>query len=1043
MTPFVEARSSILGGDPSIWHLLYVGDPSVISRSAALDGGEVAHDGRVQLQFRVLGNIEVLDDARALPLGGPRQRLLVAALLASRRQVVSLDALTGMLWGEDPPRTARSTLQTSVSKLRRLLAPDTGVVLAQRPPGYLLDVSSSAVDADLFVEELNQARALASIDPAGSLPWFDRALGRWAGSAFAGFEQLSWALPEATHLEELRLQAIEERNTARLSLGDAAAVVSELEGLARREPEREGLWCLLMRALHDSGRQAEALRTGNEFRRHLREQFGLDPSASFVALEREILVVDPSSSLATSAPARPGPEQAPSSPVLAASLIGRDDDLAELDDLLHRSRMVTLTGPGGVGKSVMAVEAARRVGAGFHDGVLLAELAPVDGSSSVVTAIAQAVRAERRAERPLVDAVVDVLGTRELLLVLDNCEHVIDAVGEVLEQVLRWCPSVTVLATSREPLGLSGETVRSVAPLAVPADPSAPLEQIAVAPAVEVFVARVTDVVPGFTLAPDNAAAVAELCIQLDGLPLALELAAARMVSMSPNELVDRLNERFVLLATGRGRVDRHRTLRELVQWSFSLLSDAERDLFASISVFAGGFDLDALERVVTGREQGTSVAGVLGSLVDKSLVVAADHGEQFRYTQLETLRQFGADRLAEQPDALRLHRAHLAAYVQRSTQVAMAVDGPDEPAAMQRSALDADNVRAAFSTAVALNDADAALRLVLAVAEPSFRSIRYEVVDWAETASALPAAAEHPLRPDVVAVIGYGAFVRGELQRAVETAETARSLAQQLGTETAGIPDRVLGNALFYLGRRDEAVSAISRMVELHRRSGNAGRLAHALYMRSVAASSTGDPVGGAHFAEEAAAIAVGLNGPTALAQASYAAGLASVHRHPDEALEWLERAATLADSVGNVWMRSFALTEAMWLRARRGEVDRALRGYRSVVQTWFAGGDWANQWLSIRHLAGILSTCGRDEAAALLAGAISSAGADLALPIDPRAAAELDQLQQDLASRLGALSMQRAFKMGESMRDDAIVRLALEAIDSVVGPSVPVSGW
>lgn len=992
----------------------------------------------MQLQFRVLGNVEVLEDARPLALGGPRQHLLLAALLATRREVVSIDALTDVLWRDDPPRTARSTLQTSVSKLRRLLASDREVELAQRSPGYLLDVPPTAVDADQFGAELARARLVAGTDPAEAITWFDRAIERWAGRAFAGFEHLEWAQPEAARLEELRLQAVEERNVARLAVGDAAAVVSELEGVTRSEPVRERLWCLLMAALHRSGRQAEALRVGDEFRRHLREELGLDPSATFVALEREILSDSVAAPVHGAQPALAAPTRASPRPMLTTPLIGRDGALAELEELVQRSRVVTLTGPGGVGKSVMAVEVARRIGDRFHDGVLVAELAPVASPTAAITAIAQTARAERRSDRSLSDAVVEVLGTRELLFVIDNCEHVLDAVGDLLGHVLRWCPSVTVLATSREPLGLPGEVVRTVAPLEVPYDPSAPVEQIARAPAVEVFVARVADVSPGFALVEDNADVVAELCIQLDGLPLALELAAARMASMTPRQLLDRLNERFALLSAGQGRAARHRTLRELVQWSYSLLDDVERDLFAGISVFAGGFDLDAVERVFTDADRaGSSVAGVLASLVDKSLVVGAHHGEQFRYTQLETLRQFGADRLAEQPDAPRAHRSHLAAFVERSAEVAVALEGPDEALAMRRMELDTDNVRAAFSTAVALDDADAALHLVLAVTEPGFRALRYEVVDWAEIASTMPAAAEHPLRPDVLAVVGYGAFVRGELERAVDTAVAATELAHQLGVGTQGITERVLGNALFYLGRRDEAVAAISQMVDVHRRSGRAGRLAHALYMRSVAASSTGDPDGGARFAEEATAVADVLANPTSQSQATYAAGLALVHRRPDRALELLEAAAALADSVGNVWMRSFAQTEAMWMRARRGELEQSLRGYRAIVQTWFAGGDWANQWLSIRHLAGVLSTCGHDEEAALLSGAVRAAGAQFALPIDPLNAAELNQLQSELEARLGDQAMQRAVQRGASMRDDAAVRLALQTIESLVDAS------
>lgn len=989
----------------------------------------MAHDGSVE--FRVLGNVDVLDGGTSVPLGGPRQRLLLAALLAARRQVVSIDTLGEALWGGDPPPTARATLQTSVSKLRRLVTADGEVTLDRRPPGYLLDVPHDAVDADRFEADLAATRRVASDRPADAIVHLDRALGWWVGSAFAGFEDLPWAQPESARLEELRLQAVEDRSEARLALGDEGAVISELEGFARTEPLRERLWCLLMTALHHSGRQAEALRVGTEFRRHLREELGLDPSSTFVDLERVIISGDTGTGVGGAGSATPTAR----SPELVAPLIGRDDALREIEQSVGGARLVTLTGPGGVGKSTIAIEVARRLSGSFRDGVRLAELAPVTGHTAVVTAIAQSVHAERRSERSLTHAVLEVLGSQESLLVIDNCEHVIDIVGDFVGQVIRWCPSVTVLATSREPIGMPGEVVRSVAPLEVPSDPSASLQEIAGTAAVEVFIARATEASPGFELTDLNAPAVAELCIQLDGLPLALELAAARMASMTPRQLVDRLEERFVLLGSGHGRAQRHRTLLDLVQWSYGLLDVPERLLFARVSVFAGGFDLEAAEHTCTGGDlAGGSVAAVLGGLIDKSLVVGSRSDDQFRYTQLETLRQFGADRLAEHADGPAVHRAHLMTFVQRAIDGGAALDGGDERRWASRLARDSDNLRSAVATAVALDDPDAALRIVVAMAEVGFRSIRYEWVDWAGTVAAMDSAVDHPLRPTALAMVGYGAFVRGELERAIGVADRAVELRRRLGVDSCGMPERVLGNAMFYQGRHDAAVEWIGRMVEVHRSSGRTGRLAHALYMRSVAQTSIGDADGGARLADEAREVAEATGSATAMAQAAYAAGLAVAHSRPDRSLELLEQSAELADSVGNTWMRSFARTEVMWLRAKRGELDVALVGYREIVDTWFRGGDWANQWLSIRHLAGILAAAGLDEEAALLSGAVHAAGADAALPFDPVDADELSELQHDLALRLGDDAVARAGRRGALMRDDAAVGLALGAIDSLV---------
>jgi tetratricopeptide (TPR) repeat protein len=290
--------------------------------------------------------------------------------------------------------------------------------------------------------------------------------------------------------------------------------------------------------------------------------------------------------------------------------------------------------------------------------------------------------------------------------------------------------------------------------------------------------------------------------------------------------------------------------------------------------------------------------------------------------------------------------------------------------------------------------------------------------------------AADHPLRPTALAVVGYGAFVRGELDRAVEIADQAVDLRQRLGVESCGLPERVLGNALFYQGRREAAVEWITRMVEVAHTSGRTARLAHALYMRSVAQTSIGDPGGGAVLAEEALLVSETTRSATAMSQAAYAAGLAATHTSPDDALRLLEESAELADSVGNKWMRSFARTEAMWLRARRGELEEALAGYREIVGTWFRGGDWANQWLSLRHVAGILATAGRDEEAALLSGAVQAAGAAGALPFAPHDADEL----AELGHRLGQDALAATGWRGASMRADAAVALALATIDSLL---------
>jgi len=808
------------------------------------------------MELRVLGAVEAVGPEGAIPLGGPRQRLLLAVLLASRGQVVSIDALSEALWGGNPPPTARPTLQTSVSKLRRQLAPVAGVVLETRPPGYALNVGAEIVDADRFESLVETASALLDEHPGEASRHLDRALELWFGDAFAGFSDLPWATAEATRLEELRWHAIEDRMDARLRLGDSSALVGELDGLTQTEPLRERLRGQHVLALYRSGRQGEALRVAAQFRAFLSEELGLDPSPDFVELERAVAMGDdmlgPTAPTAVPGGTGPPTRMTAQVPAPTVSLVGRDELVEDIVDLVGHARLVTLTGPGGVGKSSVAMEVARRSRDHFRDGVRLIELAPVTTPEAVATAVAQAVEAERRSGRSITESIAEVLAPLELLILIDNCEHVIEESGEVIAHLLRWCPSLSVLTTSREPTGLSGEVVRTIAPLDVPSDVSAPPAALARTPAVSLFVARAQDAAPAFELNQGNAHAVAELCAELDGIPLALELAAARMGSMSPRQLADRLHERFELLAGVRGRATRHRGLLEVVQWSYGLLEPDEQDLLARLSVFVGSFDLEAVELASPGNQgEPGRTASTLTSLVSKSLLTTVHLGDQVRYTQLETLRQFGAARLAERPDAPAIHTAHVNVFADRVRQAATELDGPDERAWAELLESDTDNIRAAFNTAVVIGDGDAAITIVTSVAEHGFRSIRYEVVNWAETLIGTDIANDHPDLPTVLAVAGYGAFVRGEFDRAVALADQAVGLRNRTGATPCGLPERVLSNALFYMGQHDAAVDWMERMADCARSHDRPGRLAHARYMRSVAATSLGDPRLGASLAQ------------------------------------------------------------------------------------------------------------------------------------------------------------------------------------------------
>jgi len=579
------------------------------------------------VEFRVLGSVGIVDGDHALPIG-PKPRRLLGMLVAHRNQVVSADRLIAALWA-DPPDGASATLQSYISRVRRFV--ELGgerTSLQNQAPGYVLEVPDDLVDAGRFESRLAEGQALLDSDPHAALGHIEAALTEWRGAAFAEFAEAEWIQPEAIRLDELHVVATETRIEAELRVGHHERVVGQLEALLVDHPLRERFAAQLMLALYRSGRQVEALRAAHDFGSRLRDEFGIEPSAALRDLESAIL--EEHSELAWVPPAipartadgteTPGSNSRRNVPVETTPLVGRERDLELAARLFESARILTLFGPGGVGKTRLVHRLATTVETEFPDGIRMVELAPLRDQSAVPAAVGDALDVQQRANRTLTDSIVEMLASRHLLLVLDNCEHVLDTTSELVEQILSWCPNVRVLATSREPLGIPAEVVWSVPPLPVPADRDDPVAALAENPAVQLFVDRACAARHDFELDRGNAAAVAEICIRLDGVPLALELAAARMRSMSAAQLAERLPERFRVLAGSRRATDpRHRNLRDLVQWSYELLTDDEQRVFERLSMFAGSFDLERAEHVCVGHGiDAVDISGLLGALVDK-----------------------------------------------------------------------------------------------------------------------------------------------------------------------------------------------------------------------------------------------------------------------------------------------------------------------------------------------------------------------------------------------------------------------------------------
>jgi predicted ATPase/DNA-binding winged helix-turn-helix (wHTH) protein len=698
------------------------------------------------MRIGVLGPLEVSDAAgRPVRVGGQRVRALLILLALDAGRVVPTHALIDRLWPQERPADAANALQSLVSRLRVALrqACVPAGVIESSPAGYRLSVPPEAVDAIAFEARARAgSQALARGDAREAANLLRAALSQWRGSALTDVAGEEFAFAPAARLTELRAAATLDRVEADLALGAAdATMTGELRELTAADQLAERPAALLMRALAAAGRQSEALAVYQRTREHLAEHLGVDPSpqleqAHLAILRQEIpqaaapLPVAP----AAAGQAEPRPPREASGLHAArvrrppTSFIGRDEDVAGVLKRLRAERLVTLTGPGGVGKTRLATEVATSVTVPAW----LAELAPVTDPAEVPYAVLDALGLRERSIAPRgaemagdpVDRLAGALADRDAVLILDNCEHVIDAAASLVARLLNDCPKVKVLATSREPLQIPGETLHVVAPLAAPRESDIP-EFSTTYPAVRLFADRAAAVLPGFELAAANAEAVASICRNLDGMPLAIELAAPWLRTLTPAQLAARLDDRFALLTAGsRTALPRHQTLRAVVDWSWDLLSERERVLARRLAVFPGGATLTAAERVCAGQPgqeasplPASAVLPTLAGLVGKSLLSRSDaQGDEPRYRMLDTVRAYGLERLAEAGEDAATRAASARFYLEFAETADPQLRTKTQAHWFRALTAEQDNVNAAIRWAVARQDADTALRFVRAL---------------------------------------------------------------------------------------------------------------------------------------------------------------------------------------------------------------------------------------------------------------------------------------------------------------------------------------
>jgi predicted ATPase/DNA-binding SARP family transcriptional activator len=826
----------------------------------------------------LLGPVEAWVDGRPVALGGQRPRALFALLALMGGQVMTNDRLIDELWGEDPPARARDSLQMHVSRLRKALT-EAGVdasVLATQAGGYRLDVQTGDRDVDRWQEALGRARhAREDGELAVARAGIEEALRLWRGEPLGGVAANDVLAAERARLEEERLGAIVEGVELDLELGRHGELLGQLEALVIAYPFQERLVQLQMLALYRSGRQTDALAAFHSARGRFVEELGIEPSQQLRDLHEDVLrhsaELSPPRGVATDTTLEPQPRTAAVSvlgkrglPVPPNRTIGREHELSVIADRLQSGsvRLVTLTGPGGVGKTRLALEAARAVQADFADGAHFVSLAAMQRPEEVPVAIVNALGIIMLSGESPTQAVERFVAGKHLLLLVDNFEHLLPA-APFISGLLAACPALTVLATSREPLTVRAEECYPIPPLALPVlGMPDDAQALAGVDAVALFCERARAHDPGFDLADGNAAAVAEICRRVDGLPLAIELAAARCGLLSPHEIAERLDQALGALGAGaRDAPARQQTLRATVDWSHDLLRDAEKACFARFAVFAGGATVEAAE-TISGADLET-----LDGLVAKSLLVRRRHARApTRLVMLETVRAYAAERFTAASDELAVRERHyryFLALAQRhgSDRVLL---GAGRREHLSRLDAEIDNLHAALGWAVLQPDAQPALAMCVALGQYWWMRDRYaDAMEWIDQALRMPGADAHP-------------------------ALRVRALCSN-------------GLALWPLGREAELSAVMAEAEAVGRALGDRVILSRTLQLRARYTAYAGGYDVGAAIADEALELATAAEDDWAIAMAAYATAMAA--STIVEMRERADRAASLLDEVGNVY--------------------------------------------------------------------------------------------------------------------------------------------
>jgi predicted ATPase/DNA-binding SARP family transcriptional activator len=994
------------------------------------------------IEFRVLGSFEVVDGDRALALGSPRQRALLAVLLVHRHEPVSSDRLVEELWGEQAPASAIKIVQGYVSKLRKVLGDG---LLMTRGHGYVLQTELGQLDVDGFESLVVEGRrASQSGDAATAVARLRGALGLWRGPPLADFAYESFAQAEIARLEERRLAVLEERFDAELALDDPAALVGELEVVVREHPLRERVRGQLMLALYRAGRQAEALDVYQHARVQLADELGLEPGPALKQLQMQILEHAPglrASCLRNDDAGRLLPPSAPADerrvlPRPPTPLVGREQELAAVCGLLGGldARLVTLTGPGGVGKTRLALEVVRALESSFPDGVVWVELAGVAGADDVGSTVARALGVRPLPGESPREALRRYLAGKRLLLAIDNFEHVLEAAGLVGE-LHGTCAELALLVTSRETLNLAAEHRVIVAPLAVPAIDTATVGEIESIAGSALFLAAARRRDSAFEVSSTAVPAIAQICARLDGLPLALELAAARTAVIDVEELAARLGEAVTDLGVGpRDAPDRQRTLHATIEWSYRMLDTPLQRAFVKFAIFTGGATLEAT-RAVTGADVGT-----IESLITKSLLYRRRQPEgATRLLMLETIRQYALGQLVSDPEQHAVHQRHCEHYLELATYAVPGLSTLDEPKALAILDADIDNFRSALQWAL-LAAPETSLRLAGRLGNYWRLRPGLEGLQWLDAAlraagEGAPAADRARARLHHAEQLSFG----NQGAAAIEGTQAALDLFRQ-GNDDAGISE-TLSELAVAVGVFDDDLAGERRYAQQacrHARiAGDDALLGRAL---GKLAAVSGDQR--RVTLEQAAELLIPLGDYREVASAySSAAYVALSEDRLGEATSLLGTALRAVERIEDPWQTMVILSNIGLARLFTGDLDHASDAFERAQQLR-AEHVFENAAECLAGLAAVAAAQGRDERAARLRGAANTAGyppATFDKKID-------DRLERDYLAaartRCGDVAWRAGEQAGEELSSEHANAYALGNRGEMTGPRTDEGG-